>query len=115
MADGHLNICKICVKARVAKHRVDNIERVREYDNSRCSHYRKRNTEKFKAHNALNNAVRAGKIVKPSVCQTCGAHTTIQGHHWSYLKEHWLDVQWLCQACHSKEHLRLREEGNMID
>lgn len=31
MQDGHLNICKDCVKARVSKHRENNIDKIRAY------------------------------------------------------------------------------------
>lgn len=35
MGDGHLSFCKECVRARVHKHRENNIERIREYDRNR--------------------------------------------------------------------------------
>lgn len=35
MADGHLNKCKACTKTDVAKHRAENLARVREYDRQR--------------------------------------------------------------------------------
>lgn len=35
MADGHLNKCKECVKARVGRHREVNLERIQEYDRNR--------------------------------------------------------------------------------
>jgi hypothetical protein len=35
MADGRLNKCKACVRARVKKHRAENVERIREYDRER--------------------------------------------------------------------------------
>jgi hypothetical protein len=35
MLDGHLNICKECVKSRVNHHRSENIDRIREYDRQR--------------------------------------------------------------------------------
>jgi hypothetical protein len=35
MSDGHLNQCKECVKARVTKHRLANLDRIREYDRVR--------------------------------------------------------------------------------
>lgn len=147
MADGHLNICKVCVKARVAKHRVDNIESVKEYDRNRPNHkerlnkrcerarqrrksgdldfieserrrtrkYRSQNPEKYKAHGAVSNAIKTGVIVKPCKCERCESTTNIQGHHWSYLEEHWLDVIWLCTSCHSEEHKLLRANGNDIE
>jgi len=30
----------------------------------------------------------------------------IEGHHWSYYPDHWLDVIWLCAKCHREEHRR---------
>ena len=35
MADGHLNICKECTKKRVAIHRKNNLEKIKEYDRNR--------------------------------------------------------------------------------
>lgn len=35
MADGHLNICKDCVKNRIMLYRQENIDRIREYDRRR--------------------------------------------------------------------------------
>lgn len=74
------------------------------------------NPEKRRAQSKLNNAVRDGKISKPHGCQHCGAsERKIQGHHWSYLPEHWLDVIWLCTGCHGKEHKRLNSLGRDPD
>lgn len=75
-----------------------------------------RNQHKRKAQNNVSNAVRDGKLVKPEVCEHCGtSEKKIQGHHWSYLPEHWLDVIWLCTSCHGKEHKRLNELGRDPD
>lgn len=143
MSDGHLNQCKTCVKARVAKHREENIDAIREYDRNRPNHkerveatkqrykkyrqladpewlekdrqrirkYRANNPEKYKAQSAVNHAVRDGVLEKPDSCSRCDSTEGIQGHHWSYKEEHWLDVIWLCPKCHAEEHVRLRAEG----
>lgn len=75
-----------------------------------------RNPHKRKAQYALSNAVRDSKIIKPTSCEHCGtSEKKIQGHHWSYLEEHWLDVIWLCTGCHGKEHKRLNEIGRDPD
>ncbi len=72
-------------------------------ENQRAKH-----PERVKAANALNHAVRDGKIERPSICEHCDKKKFVEGHHWSYLEEHWLDVEWLCILCHRKLHAILR-------
>lgn len=75
-----------------------------------------RNPHKRKAQHTLSNAVRDGKVDKPLNCEHCASsEKKIQGHHWSYLEEHWLDVIWLCTGCHGKEHRRLNALGRDPD
>jgi len=74
------------------------------------------NQHKRKAQYAVSNALRDGKLFKPDICEHCGtSEKKIQGHHWSYESEHWLDVIWLCTSCHGKEHKRLNELGRDPD
>lgn len=75
-----------------------------------------RNQDKRKAQYAISNALRDGDLVRPDCCSHCGtSEKKIQGHHWTYLPEHWLDVIWLCTSCHGKEHKRLNELGRDPD
>lgn len=68
--------------------------------------------DKAGARYSLGNAVRDGRVIKPIICSSCGkTNCEIQGHHWSYLEEHWLDVIWLCTACHGKEHRKINAEA----
>jgi transposase-like protein len=62
--------------------------------------WRNRNPEKVKAHIAINNAVRYGKL-KKLPCQECGDIKS-QAHHSDYSKP--LDILWVCQKCHKKIH-----------
>ena len=63
------------------------------------------NPEKHKAHYSLNNALRSGKMTKPSHCSTCGEKRKLQGHHFmGYDKKYWFTVIWLCIPCHKKIH-----------
>ena len=118
MADGHLNKCKKCTKGDVSSHRAANLEKTREYDRKRgglrhriesntkrTKEFRRKFPERYKAHIALNNAVRDGKIHKPELCSVCGLRRQIEGHHDDYNKP--IDVVWLCSACHSKLHAEL--------
>lgn len=132
MADGHLNKCKACAKMDVQKNRLDKVEYYREYDRKRHAEdpvrrsynhahsaaWRKsnpkrhaeltrewsiRNPEKRRAHSAVNNAIRGGKLIKPTACESCGENNVaIHGHHHDYSKP--LDVEWLCPQCHSDRH-----------
>lgn len=108
MADGYLNFCKECTKARVTKHRKRNLDRIREYDRMRGNRQdpeyfrelRERKPNQYSAQNAVNNALRDGKLLKEDYC-SCGSTATV-AHHLDYLKP--LEVIWLCQACHVQWH-----------
>lgn len=64
--------------------------------------WRERNPEKVFAISVVNNAVAAGKLVKPPVCEQCGTEGRVEGHHEDYLKP--LVVIWLCKRCHANRH-----------
>ncbi len=116
MKDGHLNKCKICVRERVAKHRSKNIERIRAYDRDRgnrqdyeyVKQYRAKYPKKYKAHQMVNNAIRAKKL-KRMPCEVCGAEKVV-GHHDDYANP--LNVRWLCQGHHKQWHAKHGEALN---
>ena len=114
MADGRLNKCKECVKRRVSKHRGRNVERIRKYDRERskapvarkrraeyCQEYRRQNPMRYKATTAVGNAIRDGRLIKPSQCSECGTPGPVEAHHSDYSRP--LDVVWLCSVCHSQK------------
>lgn len=117
MGDGMLGKCKECTKRDARVTRRARLEHYRAYDRARGSRrsaddqreYRKRNPEKYRAHNQLNNAVRDARIAKPSECERCGSTRAIHGHHHDYSKP--LDVEWLCAACHHSLHADQRQRN----
>ena len=120
--------CKTCTRARVVKNRKERADYYKEYERSRANlphrvkareeytktvkgkerhksgvkAYRTRNPKRYQAHNLVNNAVRDGKLFKPSVCESCSVGCNPHGHHCDYSKP--LDVMWLCDPCHKKWH-----------
>lgn len=125
------NVHKECHAARVREHRAANVEYFREYDRGRSMRpdrvaaraayaetergrevsaeakrkWQQNNQEKRAAHVILGNAVRDGKIEKPSTCQRCKEPTysrRLHAHHHDYAKP--LDVEWICAKCHREEH-----------
>ena len=58
------------------------------------------------ARNAVNNALRAGTLVRKP-CEVCGAVKS-EGHHDDYSKP--LEVRWLCRLHHTQHHKTLREK-----
>jgi len=128
MADGHLNKCKPCVKARVNQHRLENLDRIQEYDRKRgmepkrvaarkeyiqteagkaarrrgSENYRKKHPMKYAANVIVNNYIRDGKLIKPSNCSVCNSDHLIDAHHDDYTKP--LVVRWLCRKCHAFWH-----------
>jgi hypothetical protein len=130
MADGHLNKCKTCVLAYVHRHRLENIDRIREYDRqrghsqknkNRVREYYRKNKEKMLAHSKkwarehkleraahiiTGNAIRYGRL-KRQPCRGCGSEERVHAHHEDYTRP--LDVTWLCQGCHGKRHREINE------
>lgn len=116
MADGRVNKCKECNKADVKNNRKKNIEHYRKYDRDRgnrqsyeyTAEFRKRFPKKYKAHNIVNNAVRAKKLF-PMPCEVCG-HSKTHAHHDDYEKP--LNIRWLCPAHHKQWHDENGEGAN---
>jgi len=114
MGDGHLNKCKECAKFDVHQHRHGaGRDRVLEYDRRRGnrqdslyqSQLKDRNPAAYRARNAVSNAVRDGKLVRPDRCSHCSKVCRPHGHHHDYSLP--LSVTWLCAACHRQLHALL--------
>lgn len=112
MKDGYFNKCIECTKRDVRRHRQSS-PRPREYDRERYHNNPERKQKMFlsaeaahKAHPekqrsrmALNRAVKAKRLVRPTVCAVCGKEASrIEGHHYDYNKP--LEVVWCCSICH---------------
>src|SRR3990167_4269956 len=118
MGDGHLNICKECVKERVRN--FGRSPAGREYDRERFKKKKRkkwiiryqrirraREHEKFLARGRLSRAVKIGKIIR-KVCQKCG-DPKVQGHHPDYSKP--LEVIWLCGVHHRELHKQYQRKS----
>ena len=114
MADGLLGKCKECTKRDVREDRRYS-PNARAYDKRRYTEdperkrklaegvkrRRRENPKKTKARNAVHNAVRDGRLIKPPHCSRCGIRgVKIEGHHEDYSKP--LEVRWLCTLCHRR-------------
>lgn len=124
MADGHLGKCKDCARRDVRKNYRARRDRYVEYEKRRWpqrkeserrrkqgSAYREykrkwriENQDKQQAHAAVAKALNNGSLTKKP-CEHCGDSDS-KGHHPDYSKP--LDVVWLCNNYHRKEHSRLR-------
>ena len=126
--------CKECTKARVAKHRLENITSIKKYDQKRAmlphrvqarkdyqstpagkkaveratKNYREQNPEKYHATNIVNNAIRDGKLFAEP-CEICGVIDKVHAHHDDYSKP--LNVRWLCPLHHAQWH----KENNVLN
>ena len=101
--------CKRCKRAYSQKHDEQSRrlarhyrERNREILKDKSSVARLNNPERYRATTALNNAVKYGKIEKPTKCSRCGYHGRIIGHQLDYNRP--LHVMWVCSQCHYAIH-----------
>lgn len=61
------------------------------------------------AHASVRRGILSGEIVRGTTCGRCGkSPCSTDAHHWSYDREHWTDVIWLCLSCHSIVHQRAK-------
>lgn len=115
MKDGYRSQCRPCHIRQNAESDKRNPERVLRQQRK----YRERNREKVRAatkawHEAnpkkrrmqgrVQDAVRSGRLVRPSACEECGKEGQVDGHHDDYDKP--LDVRWLCCRCHKAHHAK---------
>jgi hypothetical protein len=63
------------------------------------------NRHKVRAHYAISDAIRRGKMIRPNQCEQCKIECKPDGHHEDYNKP--LEVKWLCKICHAKETFNL--------
>jgi len=108
--DGRRSQCKVCASALQKVY--DQTEKRKatkkayfqtDKGKAAMARYKETNPEKIKAKDIVNNAIKAGKLSKPTECPRCGnSKNRIEGHHKDYSKP--LEVEWLCQPCHLKEH-----------
>lgn len=116
MADGFLNKCKECAKKDANKHRLENIDEIREYDRQRATTEKRKKLRaiitaksrrkfpiQYAAHRAVAEAVRQQKLIKLP-CVVCGSSKSM-AHHDDYDKP--LDVIWLCQVHHKERHKQI--------
>ena len=122
MADGHLNKCKVCAKNYANKNRLNNLEKIREYDRNRgklphrikntisaTKAWRDQDKRRLIAHSKVAYAIKKG-VLLPQNCIRCNSENVV-AHHEDYDKP--LEVVWLCQPCHKQRHkeILLRDEG----
>lgn len=113
MADGRLGRCKECHKEAVRLNYRANKPKYQLYDQARAKtpsrkamllEYQRQRRQRFPmkavAWNAVNNAVRDGRL-KRQPCEVCGA-TEVEAHHPDYSRP--LDVRWLCFKHHRETH-----------
>lgn len=106
--------CKACRRAYARKRRATN-PAVQAYDRERSqephrvmqrryvsARWRDENPDRYKANNAVNNAIRDKRLARGTECTECGSPDNLEAHHADYKKK--LDVRWLCALCHRRLH-----------
>jgi hypothetical protein len=102
--DGLQGRCKPCVRAYNREWRARNRDRIATYkwhsswSPEKRAKWRARTQHKVKAQRAVFEAVKYGRLVRPTTCELCGHEGRIQAHHEDYDQP--LVVRWLCAPCH---------------
>ena len=108
--DGHQAFCKECHSSHISRYAKSNREHVKDTkrkSSMRTGHVAKtkwieRNVLKRKAHHAVSNAIRDGRM-KRKPCRICGEKA--HAHHDDYTKP--LKVLWFCPQHHKDHHAKI--------
>ena len=65
--------------------------------------YRKKYPERYVARSRVYEAIKSGKLIKPSTCIICNKERYLNAHHLDYKQP--LNIMWVCASCHKKIHL----------
>lgn len=84
--------------AQKRKDRARHPDQVAEYSR----YLRRTEIDRVRARQAVADALRRGKLVRPAACERCGQIGRVVGHHHDYTRR--LDVAWLCAICHQAVH-----------
>jgi hypothetical protein len=69
--------------------------------------------EQYRAWMYVGWAIRTGRLVKPTACQSCERAVWLDAHHHlGYAEEHRLDVVFLCRRCHKAAHTEKGGDAN---
>jgi hypothetical protein len=96
------------------RNRLRNAEKIKATHRVYLKRWKKENADKLHARQAIENALRRGKLTKPSRCQMqisplCGRLKNLDAHHEDYSKP--LEVVWACRDCHMQHHSKVRAGG----
>ena len=103
MKDGHINICKECIKSRNKYNR--NSQKDNLYEKN------KRDNKKKLCRRRTLSAIKKKLLIKPNICSKCHNIGNIQAHHINY--DNFMDVVWLCPECHGLEHRKVRYNNGL--
>lgn len=98
------------IRKKIEAYRTENPTKVLASRIKTCA----KNPTHYNAHKALEQAIIAGKIIKPDRCSICGCSSDehrIESHHEDYTKP--LDVIWCCTPCHRALDMKRRNKDNL--
>lgn len=107
--------CKPCHSKHSCQYAKNNSARIRvSRANRRANNPEVRHKDRVR--NLTNNAILRGELVRPDNCELCGYPSDrIQAHHISYDPKDYLNVTFLCVACHVSVHQQLKIENPMFN
>jgi len=91
-------------KYNITKKRYNKTEKGRKVQIAAIKRFKIRHPEQVKARDAVNHAIRDGRLLRPDSlqCHYCPAQAKQYHHYKGYAKEHWLDVVPVCVKCHGE-------------